>query len=144
MNEYNRKLLETRVKERYIDTGLLNEEKIKEYLENGLKVKASGKEIIDVDVVQLVQDCVTEHGRELYNLSATFNPQIHINGEGYVTYAWFDMSWIDDIKKLSTGGYKALMKPAYFRLSDPIKCFRCYIDEVEKRLLPDPALDDSP
>ena len=147
--EYNRKLLETRIKKRYIDTGLLNEENIKKYLKNGLEVKASGKERIDADVVQLDQDGITEHGqklhgRELYNLRVTFNPKIHINEEGFVTHAWFDMDWIHDIKKLSTGGYKALMKTAYFRPFDPIKCFRCYIDGVEIRLLPIPTLDDSP
>ncbi len=141
---YNRKILEAQVFKRYIESGILNEENVKKYLKNGRDVKASGKETIDADVVQLDQDGVTEHGRELFNLSATFNPQIHINDEGYVTHAWFDMSWIHDIQKLDAGGYKAFMKPAYFRLFDPIKCFRCYIDGVEKRLLPDPALEDCP
>ena len=107
-------------------------------------MKASGQETIDAVVVQLDQDGVTEHGRELFYLSATFNPQIHINKEGYVTHAWFDMSWIQDIQELSIDEYKVLMKPAYFRPFDPIKCFRCYIGGVEKRLLPSPMRDDCP
>ncbi len=144
MESYNRNLLEAEVKKRYIDTGILNEELIEKYLQNGLEVKASGKETINAVVVQLEQDGVAGYGRPLYNLSATFNPQIHINEEGYVTQAWFDMSWIQDIQTLSTGGYKALMKPAYFRPFDPIRCFECYIDEVKKHLLPSPMLDDCP
>lgn len=141
---YNRQILKDRVTKNYIDTGLLNEETIKEYLENGLEVKASGEDTLKVEVVQLEQDGVTEHGRELFYLSATIDPKNDINEEGYVTHAWFDMPWIHNIEKMTTGGYKARMKPAYFRLSNPIKCFRCYIDGVEKRLLPDPRLEDSP
>ena len=140
---YDRKILKAEVKKRYIDTGILNEETIKRYLQNGLEVKASSIETIDADVVQLDQDDITEYGRELFYLRATFNPQIHINEEGYVTHAWFEMSWIQDIQKLPSGRYKALMKPAYFNL-DPIKCFRCYIKELEKRLLPDPMLERCP
>lgn len=104
---YDHKILEAEVTKRYINTGILNEKTIKKYLKNGHEVKASGKEKIDATVVQLEQDAVTGHRRELFYLSATFNPQIHINEEGYVTHAWFDMPWIHDIQKLPIGQYKS-------------------------------------
>lgn len=141
MESYNRNLLKVEVKKVYIDTGILDEELIEKYLQNGLDVKASGIETIKADVVFLEQS--PPYGRELYSPIATFNPQIHINDEGYLTHAWFDMPDIheDHIKKLKTSGHKIFMSPSTYRPFNPIKCFRCYIDGNEKRLLPCPLPD---
>jgi len=91
MESYNRELLEAEVKKTYIDTGILNEGLIEKYLQNGLEVKASGIETIQADVVYLEQSDPSIYGRELYSSIVTLNPQNHINEEGYITHAWFDM-----------------------------------------------------
>ena len=139
MDSYRRDHVEAEVKKMFIDTEILNPEQIKRYLQNGLELKASGREKIPVTVIQVNQGSVDNRiHQEIYNLTATLNPKIDIDEGGYVTHAWFDMSWILDSKKRPSGGIKAFMQAADFRPYYPIKCFRCYIDENEIRLLPLP------
>ena len=76
-------------------------------------------------------------GRELFYLYAKINPQSDIDDTGYVTQAWFDMPWIQDIQEID-GGTWALMKPSKFEGLDPVIYFETYIDDTEARLLPHP------
>ena len=119
-----------------------NDEIVEEYLSNGRGLKASVNKTIDVEVVQWERE-EGRYGRELFYLSAKINPRIDINAEGYVTQAWFRMSWIKDINELNGVNYYR-MKPAYFIMPDPLVYFRCYIDDSEVCLLPDPELNNPP
>ncbi len=135
MESYRQKLLIDKTKRACTDAGV-NEEYIEQYLQNGRDVKASGKEKIEGYVVVHTGT----DGPGFYEYPVTIYPQTYINEEGYVTRAGFDMPDIHEhhIKKMRGGGHKILMSPMTYRPLYPIKYFRCYVDEDEKRLLPYP------
>ena len=110
-------------------------------LANGRKLKETVNETITVTVVQWerqdLREFDREFGRELFYHKAKINPQTDIDDEGYVTRAWFEMHWVQDVQE-ADGEKWALMKPSNFSIPDPVVYFRTYIDDVEARLLPHP------
>ena len=119
----------------------LNPEVVERCLTNGRKLKETVNEMKTVTVIQWELSDWGEpenvSGHQLFNHKAKINPQTDIDDEGYVTQAWFEMSWIQDFQETDREKW-ALMKPSYFTLSDPLVYFRTYIDGTEAKLLPHP------
>ena len=119
----------------------LKPEVVERCLTNGRKLKETVNKTIVVTVIlwELSDWGEPENvsGREIFHHKAKINPQTDIDDEGYVTQAWFEMSWIQDFQETEREKW-ALMKPSYFTLSDPLVYFRTYIDDNEARLIPHP------
>ncbi len=114
---------------------------IERCLANGLKFKEKFSETKTVTVIQWERQDLrkfeNEFGRQLFHHKAKINPQTDIDDEGYVTQAWFEMTWVQDIQEID-GEKWALMKPSSFSIPDPVAYFSTYIDGVEAKLIPHP------
>ena len=118
-----------------------SQETLERCLANGRKLKETVNKTIQVGVIQWEREDPRElgheFGRQLFYHTARINPQTDIDEEGYVTQAWFEMTWIQDVQEID-GEIWALMKPASFSIPDPVVYFRTYIDDVEAKLIPHP------